>query len=93
MLKNNKWIITFKDVFNGLSNNNRRKLVELADSINNNDIKSKISIKEKTENCFNYNIANLSYDEITRIKNYINICRAKNRSMCECQAPMCLYKL
>ena len=74
MLKNNKWIITFKDVFNGLSNNNRRKLVELADSINNNDIKSKISIKEKIENCFNYNIANLSYDEITRIKNYINIC-------------------
>ncbi|CRF31556.1 hypothetical protein BRSU_0224 [Brachyspira suanatina] len=75
MLKNNTNIITFKDVFNGLGNNYKENLIELINSINNDYIKSKISIKEeKEENIFNYNIANLNNNEITYIKNYINLC-------------------
>ena len=36
MLKNNKWIITFKDVFNGLSGNNQKFFNELFDEARTN---------------------------------------------------------
>lgn len=75
MLKNNKNLITFKEVFDKLTFNNKKKLMELVYSINDYNIKNKIAItKNKKGDDFNYNISNLSYDEITYIKNYIDMC-------------------